>query len=268
MRLIKPGSLVLLLFSWIAMAAWAEETPGPCGGPSALLALVNRPTVADSPCVVPFEKGIIELGAQYQSLITGGKTGYNLPQAELRLGLPAKTELAILFPNFTRQTIIPHAGWGATTVGLKHELGYNAKWLGSIEGLLTLPSGSKAFGSDSVGGAINGIVNYTINSALTLTLMLGVSTQTLPYALRGQRYNSVNPDAVLSWQVTEKFETFGEVYGQSKTSPTSGAGFNADAGVLYLFTPNLVSDLEVGQRISGKLGLFNHYVGAGLAWLF
>ena len=262
----KWVSLSVLLFSWMALTAVAE-VPDPCAGPSAVLSLVNRPTIADSACVVPFEKGMIEAGFQYQNLI-GGKSGYNLPQTDLRLGLPARTELVILFPDYTRQTTRPHAGWGPTAVGLKHELGYNAKWLGSIEGLVVLPSGSAAFGSDGMGGVINGIVDYSFSSTLSLTFILGVSTQVLPYNAGGQRFNSVNPDLVLVWQVTPQFQTFGEIYGQSKTGPHQGAGFIADAGIQYLWTPNLASDLEAGQRISGKLGNINNYFGAGLAWLF
>ncbi len=267
MGLKKRGSSLLPLFMWTSGAAFALEVADPCAGPSALLNVENRPTVADSACVVPFEKGLVEGGVQYQN-IKGGKSGYNLPQVELRLGLPAKTELSITAPNFTRQTVIPHAGWGPTIVGLKHELGYNAKWLATVEGLLTLASGGSAYGSDGLGGTINGIVNYTINDHWSLSFMLGVSTQTLAYSAGGGRYNSVNPDLVLTWQATAKFQTYGEVYGQSKTSPNAGAGFNADAGIQYLFTPTLASDLELGQRISGKLGQFNHYLGAGLAWFF
>ncbi|HSW70886.1 MAG TPA: hypothetical protein VLH77_02780, partial [Gammaproteobacteria bacterium] len=256
----------LSLFFW-GLNVFAAELPDPCGGPSAILALVDRPSAADSACVVPFEKGIIEAGFQYQNL-KGSKRGYNLPETVLRLGLPAKTELVILFPNYFRQTVQPHAGWGPTTIGLKHELGYNEKWLASIEGLVIWPSGGAAFGSDGTGGIINGIIDYSLSPSLDLTFMLGVSTQALPYGASGQRFNSVNPDLVLAWLVTPKFQTYAEIYGQSKTGPSEGAGFNADAGIQYAWTPNLVTDLELGQRISGKLGSFNNYVGTGLAWLF
>lgn len=267
MRFIKLGSFVLLVFIWTVIDAFAGEAPDPCQGPAALFSLVNRPSVADSACVVPFEKGLIESGVQYQNL-KGGKRSYIVPQAELRLGLPAKTELAIIFPSYTHQTQPPHGGWGPAVVGLKHELGYNEKWLGSVEGLVILPSGSEAFGSDGLGGTINGIVDYNITNSLNLTFMLGISTQTQPYGSGGQRFNTINPDLLLAWQVNDKLQTYAEVYGQSKTSPTSGAGFNADAGIQYLFTPTLVSDLEAGQRISGQLGQFNNYFGAGLSWLF
>src|SRR5579872_4786840 len=118
MRFKIGNHLALVLCLASAFSADAEEIPDPCDGPAALLALVNRPTVADSACVVPFEKGLIEAGFQYQNL-KGGKRAYNFPETVLRLGLPARTELIINFPNYIRQTIRPHAGWGPTAVGLK-----------------------------------------------------------------------------------------------------------------------------------------------------
>jgi len=252
------------MFGLTSSLAWADEVRDPC---TSILALVNRPSAADSACVVPFEKGMLETGARYFNL-KGGAHGYNLPEAELRLGLPVHTELTINFPNYNHQTQVPHSGLSPTVVGLKHELGYNARWLGAIEGLVTLSSGSTAFGSNATGGTINGIVNYSLNSQLSMLFMLGLSTQTLPSDQGGQRYNSVNPDAVLTWQFNDKWQAYGEIYGQSKTGPRNGVGFNTDAGLQWAFKTNWVTGLEVGQRISGKLGQFNHYVGAGLSVLF
>jgi len=267
MKVKQSGSLLVLLLSLGTANSFAEPIEDPCGGASALLALANRPTIADSACVVPFEKGVFEFGVQYQNLKGRGQ-GINLPEAELRLGLPAKTELSILLPNYTHQNQTPRAGFSPTIIGLKHEVGYTQKWLGSVEGLVILPSASSAYGSDALGGMVNGILEYSINSSLSVTFMLGVSTQTEPYSSGGQRFNSVNPDLVLAWQLNDKFQTFGEVYGQTKAGPRTGAAFNADAGLQYLLTQNLEADLELGQRISGQLGQFSNYVGAGMSWLF
>lgn len=265
MRGKKTGSILLLsLLSWGISNSFAEPVADPCAG---FLSLVNRPSILDSACVVPFEKGVIEYGAQYQNT-QGGAHAYNLPEAELRLGLPANTELTIFLPNYNHQTQAPRAGFSASVIGLKHQLGYTEKWLGAVEGLVTLSSTSSGYGSDAMGGKVNGIVTYSINSAWSLTFMLGASTQTEPYAAGGGRFNSINPDLLLAWQLNSKFQTFAEVYGQSKTAPNNGAGFNADAGLQYLFTKNLEGDLELGQRISGQLGSFNNYIGAGMAWLF
>lgn len=247
----------------IAESAFAAAVSDPC---ASFIALLNRPSIADSACVVPYKHAVVELGYQYQN-VKGGGQGYNLPEAQLRLGLPWDNELSFLLPNYVHQTVQPRAGFQASTLSLKHELGYNATWLGSVEGLLTLPSGSSAYGSNGLGAAFNGIVSYNINPWLGLTFMLGASTQTQPSAFGGGRYTSFNPDLVLSWQLSDRLGSYGEVYGQSKTGPSNGAGFNMDGGFIYLVTPKLSLDLEVGQRLSGKLSQFNNYLGCGLGIL-
>lgn len=247
---------------------FAEVIDNPCGGPSALLNIVDRPTVGDSACVVPFKKAILELGFQYQQLTHSAAYQQNFPEAALRIGLPANNELVLVLPNYIHQSTIPRAGFAATTIGIKHEIGYTQTWLGAAEALFTLPSGSDAFGSQATGAAINGIIDYTFNSTVSLTFMLGVTTQTQSKLNGGQRFTSINPDLVLTYVLNPKINFYGEVYGQSKTAPGEGSGFNFDGGILYLPWPNLEVDLEVGQRMSGNLNGFNHYIGTGMAILF
>lgn len=245
----------------------ADTIDDPCGGSSAFLNLVNRPSVGDSACVVPFKQAILEAGYQYQKL---NPTGYqqNYPEAQFRLGIPANTELNMTLPTYVTQSVAPQSGYTPTIVGIKHELGYTKNWVVTVESLFALPTGSANFGSDGLGVAINGIANYTLNSLIDFTFMLGASTQTQPSNSGGQRFTSINPDMVLSYALTSKANLYGEVYGQSKTGPNQGSGFNFDGGILYLLRPFVTVDLEFGQRISGNLGGFNHYVGTGIAILF
>ena len=161
----------------------------------------------------------------------------------------------------------PHSGLTATTIGIKHEIGYTQNWLGTVEALFTLPNGSAAFGSKQMGTAINGIVSYNINSAFNLTFMFGGTSETESSFNGGQRFTSLNPDLVITYAATDKLQLYGETYGQSKTGPGQGSGFNADGGLLYLLIPNLEVDLEVGQRISGNLDGFEHYIGTGVGIL-
>jgi hypothetical protein len=162
----------------------------------------------------------------------------------------------------------PHSGFSATTLGLKHEIGYNEHWLGAVEALITLPDGSAAFGNRGTGAAFNGIISYTFNPQFNLTLMLGGTTETQASHDGGRRFGSVNPDLVLTYSANDKIDLYAEVYGQSKTGPGEGSGFNSDAGVIYLVLPKLAVDAEVGQRISGNLTGFNQYVGAGISFMF
>ncbi len=80
------------------------EIQNPCGGPSALLAILDRPTVSDSACAVPLGQVVLELGYQHADVrgIGGGRAD-NYPQAELRFGLPGNNEFKILPSNYNSQ---------------------------------------------------------------------------------------------------------------------------------------------------------------------
>lgn len=257
-------------------AGMQPDIQDPCGGPDALFSLVDRPTVGDSACVVPAGQTLLEAGvARY---VPNAANGYSLayPQLELRFGMPAGNELVLLPPNINR-VVAPAPGGGnqvlsggsAAVVGLKHEFGYNSQWLWAGETLVTLPSGSPDFGSASTGYAVNGIVNDSVTPIFSLTLMLGATHLAAPQNMHsGAYYWSLNPDLVATWQTSERFQLYAEVYGQSHTGPGEGAGYNADGGVQYLLTPNVELDAELGQRLSGNLGGWVHYLGVGLAVLF
>lgn len=256
--------ILLLILTLLAGNTYAEVVNDPC---TSLLALVNRPSAADAACVIPYKHVEVEMGYQNQNQLASGR-GYNIPQASFRLGLPGNNELFTLLPNYNHQTASPTAGFSAPVIGFKHEIGYTSDWLGAVDGRLTLPTGSSAYGSDGLGAVINGIVTYSINTALSITFMLGVASQPQSYTSGGQRINSVNPDLLLSWQFDDTKSAYGEVFGQSKTGPGQGAGFNADAGMLYLLKKNLELDISVGQRISGQLSSYSNYIGAGFSVLF
>lgn len=264
----QAGMLVFSFMLGMTTYAQADTVDDPCGGPSALLSLIDRPTVGDSACVVSFKQAVLESGYQYQELTQSSAKQQNLPEAEFRLGLPSNNEFVLVLPNYIHQSLLPGSGFNATTIGIKHELGYTQTWLGAVESLFTLPSGSSAYGAQAVGVALNGIVQYTFNPTVSLSFMLGVTSQTLSHQAGGERFTSINPDVVYTYILTPKINFYGEVYGQSKTGPGKGSGFNFDGGVLYLPLKNVEVDLEVGQRISGKLAGFSHYIGAGFSLLF
>ncbi len=257
----------------IAIAAHsirAGVIPDPCSGSSALLAILDRPTVSDSACTVPYHQAVLEMGYQYASL-TGGGSADNFPEAEWRFGLPFHNEFVFLPPNENRQHI-PGAssleGFSATTIGIKHEVGYTRRWLGAVESLFTLPSGSPGFGSAGLTVALNGILSYATSANTSVSLQLGATSQTNPVLAGGGRYASVNPDVTFTWQPRWDLQLYGEVFGQSRTGPGLGAGFDADGGVQYLVTPDWEVDLEEGTRLSGNLGGFTHYFGAGTGLIF
>ncbi len=258
--------------------AYAEE-PGhleiqnPCGGPSALLSLLDRPTFSDSACAVPPGKAVLELGYQHADVRgEGGGRADNYPQAEVRFGLPGRNEFKVLASSYTSQRSgireAASSGLSATAIGFKHELGYDSQWLGSVEAVVTLPSGNDAFGSRGLGAAFSGIVAYSVTEQNGLSLHLGASSQTDPVSAGGGRFTSFNHFLTATWDPAERLQFYGEVYGQTKTARDQGAGYNFDGGIQYLVSRWWEVDLEGGVRLTGDLGGFTHYFGAGMGFLF
>jgi hypothetical protein len=265
-RLYCAARIILISTLLLSAQVFAATIPDPCAGDFPLLNIVDRPSHSDSACAVPFKQVLLETGYQYSNQI-GGSNAQNYPQAELRIGLPARNEFALFLPNYNLQTVNPRSGYNATAIRLKHEIGYNEHWLATVEGILGLPTGGGGFGSNKYDPTINGIVNYAFNPAWTLVFMLGVSSSSVPASQGGQHYTTVNPDILLSWQ-SGKWELYAEWYAQTRTGPNQGAGSNADAGVLYLVTQSIEVDASFGHRISGKFENLNQYYGAGISVLF
>lgn len=262
--MIKKLLFRVTLLNGIVFNAIANPLTNPCSSDAALLNIIDRPTAADSACVVPNKHIVIETG--YQNVQLRNSNGYlqNVPEAEFRLGLPANNELVVLIPNYIHQSFAPQSGFTATALGIKHEISYTQNWIATMEVIFTLPSGSAAFGSNGMGTAFNGIFSYNIHPKFNLSFMIGGSTETLSRDSGGNRFESINPDLVLTFAPTTKINFYGEVYGQSKTSPDEGSGFNVDGGVIYLLWPSFTIDLEYGQRLTGNLGGFDHYIGCGM----
>jgi hypothetical protein len=202
----------------------------------------------------------------------GSSKADSYPQAEVRFGLPGRNELKILAPNYASQRSgTPQeasSGLSATSIGFKHELGYTSKWLGSVEAVLTLPSGNDVFGSRGLGTTINGIVAYSLSAHVGLSLQLGVSSLTDSVLAGGRRFTSFNQFLATTWNPIERLQVYGEFYGQTQTARNEGVGYNFDGGLQYLVTRWLEADLEAGVRLTGNLGGFTHYYGVGIGILF
>lgn len=275
----KQERWIVLLLAALAptcfVPAHAAAPMPPCSGSSALLGLLDRPTVGDSSCVVPQGMTVVEAGATAGNLYgsPGGEID-TLPNLELRFGLPGNSEFVWLPPDFQYQPLnagpggpaTTVSGFGPTTLGIKHELGYTEHWQWTAEALATLPSGDSTFGSHGVGGALNGIVSYG-NGPLGVSLMVGVTSQTEPTVAGGQRFQSFNPDLVVTWESTSRLQFYGEIYAQSHVGYRQGWGTDADGGLQYLLTPEFEVDLEEGVRVQGDLGGFSNYTGVGLGLL-
>lgn len=256
-----------LIFFMPAIVLAAPTPADPC---ASLFAMINRPTQSDSVCTVKPDKVMLEMGAQYQDLYPGEGHGNVLPQPQLRFGWAPATEFTVLPPNYIKQYGNATAAEGFTniTLGLKHQFNDNGKILFAAESLFALPTGDDNFGSDGLGVAINAMFNYAITDTFSLSGMFGVTTETTSTNSGGGRYNSFNPDLVLSWQFNDHWQYYIEAYAQTSTGPDQSAGYNTDTGFQYLATENIELDIEYGQRLGGQLNGFARYWGAGFAVRF
>jgi hypothetical protein len=239
----------------------------PCVGRYALLDVLDRPTVSDSSCVVRPDHVVIEAGYAHAALYpTGSGHGWDAPELELRFGLPHDNELVFLPPN---RVMAPGAnGYTASVVGIKHEFDVSPAWQFAAESLVTLPSGDPNQGSAGTGVAINGIASYSPSSTVGLSLMAGFTSETEPSNLGGGRYTSFNPDGVVTWEFLPPWQFYVEVYGATHTAVGEGSGYDADGGIQILLSRNMEIDFEAGTRLSGNLGGYSHYVGAGFGLEF
>ena len=75
---------------------------------------------------------------------------------------------------------------------------------------------------------------------------------------------SFNYTLSLAYTPVEKVNFFAELFGQTKTSPDDGHGIDGDIGLIYAYNKSVAFDVEFGQRLSGALGGFQNYAGAGV----
>lgn len=264
-KLRKRGwQLLLVGFLVYGLPPKTFALPSLCNG---FLALVNRPTIPDSPCTLPRNRIDFEYGVQAEKLVHKGQ-GQFFPTAEFRFGLPANKEAYVVLPNYFHQSILPYSGFGPVGVGYKQIIKSSNKSLLTFDALIITPSGSVTFGSRGIGSDLSAIFTYTLSKKLSFTGELSFVTLTESKFNGGQRFNSINPDGFLTWALTDNLQLYGELYGQSKTGPHQGSGINAAAGVVYLLAKNMTVDIEASQRLRGLIGNTEHYVSAGGAILF
>lgn len=238
-------------------------SPPPEDACNNLLALIDRPTAADSPCVVKSGQALIESGYQYVRFNPGIES--NFPETTLRIGLPQLNELTLVMPDYftLHSEGISASGNSAALIGIKHQFPIIGKWTYAIETLVVLPTGSSQYGSNGTGAIFNGIVNYAVTPAISLAAMVGLFSETEAFNAGGQRFNSFNPDFIASWQATDTIQFYAEVYGQTKGGFRQGSIYSADGGIQFLLNKNIEVDVEYGHRIKSIPGGFEDYIGLG-----
>ncbi len=265
-------SMLLLCVLWVTPAQSRPSSPvDSCAGPSALLTVLDRPTISDSVCSVKKNNVLAELGYDYQ-VETGTHFGtlQTLPQLELRYGAGDNVELKLFPPNYLLQSTFAAGktgsldGFGDAGLGMKYEFRYGERWGIATDTAITIPSGSKGFTGKGTGVILNGIVAYNLNADIGIGFQLGVYRLFNP-AYAGQE-TTVNPIIVVSDQlneITENLQLYAECYNAIDVQHNTGIASYIDSGVQYLLLPNVEVDFEAGHNLSDLSSDAVTYIGFG-----
>lgn len=233
-----------------------------CTNQDTISYVINRPANATGPCAVAAKDILVEGGMQHRFL-TGGSTADLFPIAEIRFGLPKQSELYVYTPIDVMNHAPPYNGYTTFAVGGKHEIWGNKRLVFTLDGFIAPPGGSFYYGTQAPGIHINAIMEYLINDRVSFLFMLSYLHLGQPPSEPNLTYSAVSPNAVLSYNLTPLMSVYAEIYGQNKTGPSQGSGYNMDGGLIFFITNNITLDVEIARRLVGQLGLFDNYVGAG-----
>jgi hypothetical protein len=257
----------------IVTAAPASPAPnavsGPCGP---ILSLVNRPTVASSPCSVSTGHVLIESG--YANVVTTGNGGGNTatyPQAFVRIGTGDRdVEFDVAVPNANRSSLqgISTAGSSDLGIGAQMALGHTRSAAWGVALLVTIPSGSPNF----TAGAAQYLAGFNWTYALTPAVGLfgseNVSAAAAPNAGGSpQSFFLFAPSTGASVTLSPQSQAYAEYTAYGHAGPGLGSKSLFDFGYQLQLGPHVVIDVDYGFAPPGPTGQKQHYAGAGLSFM-
>lgn len=225
--------IILILATAIAPSPSPGPTADPCSvnGHTALLGVLNRPTIGFSACAVRRGEGVAEGGYQNQ---WGSPPLASYPQGFIRYGVARNFEADLAPPS--------RGGAAHTGFGMKWEAAHDARSALGFDLLYTAPAAT-----------LNVDYGRALSSVFGFGTTIGVQRTT--------GYSALLPSAVVTNQFNSRTQLYAEAFGVTRTSVAGGGLFGVDYGVQYLVTPALELDLELGQTTNA--GAHANYIGAG-----
>lgn len=221
----------------------------------------DRPDQSDSPFVVPRGRFQIEGGGFYGQRDQAGEelTVQAFPSALLRFGVTDSFELRLGVPGIAIETTdsssgqTRNEGLADATLGLKLKI---AEQSGAVPhtafvGTLLIPAGDDEFTSDRVDPGFRFAFSNSVSQTVSLTYNVGMFWLT-----ERNRTNALDTRSFFDWSVTAgvsagpKLAAFGELFGLTGISTSTGAINSAGAGVTYLVAPRVQVDGRVTLGLS------------------
>ncbi len=257
--------------------AASDASSDPCGGATRLLATLDRPTFGYSACVVP--KGSIVLENGYQNQSQGGDSpgvATTIGQGFQRVGIADRVELDLIAPTFNRASSggTLTTGYSDLGLGFKVELPQSGRFTYGIDGLFTAATGTGGFSMGGPSQTFNFDIAYAASPAIgvgsTLAFASAAGTFMSPATTAGvtpisrlERYGYAMPSLVVTAQIPNAYQFYGELVGQSKIRPARGGRVLADFGLQKLLGQYLELDAEYGDSFTPVDGSRFHYIGIG-----
>lgn len=230
-------------------------------------AFAGPPFITDDPEPVDYRAWEINYGATY--LRAGGVSSGSLPSVDINYGFLPGVQLHIQ-PQmaYVRGPSYNAAGIGDTEVGIKYRLTATtedkSEWMLAIYPMLELPTGSAG---RSLGAGYHSLFlplwAQTIRGKWTIFGGGGFRRVQAPDA-RNSRAGGVT----VLYQVSERLQLGGEVFGETRTTDDGRASSTVNFGGVFNFAPRLsllfsaghgVRDAAVSNEGSAYLGLRTAY---------
>ncbi len=274
---VRPCIFIMLPLAALLMVSHPARagSGNPCTGPTSMLSLLNRPTVADSACVARPGDLVIEEGYKNQvSHNPGFQRSVTYPNGLLRFGLPGNWEIDLFPPSYNRRTTRSvvvgddvETGFGDVTVGAKHEFGLFGPFVLAADTKISAPSGVRPFTNGAADATVNGIMSYKVTQNIGLALQIGASSLTSQMSSgRIRRFTILEPDMVLKYHFSSiPLQFYAEAYRGSGIGGAEGS-YSFDGGIQYLIAPWWEIDAEADTLLSGPAGARANYFGIGMGF--
>jgi hypothetical protein len=255
---------LLFMIYLIFNASYAIENV--CDGPE-IMNLIDRPTFAKGACVMPEKKSMIEYGATHYKFINEGEAN-GIGEIEYRFGLVEHTEIYISPPTYYQQSIHPKAGFGYTTISLKHLVYQDTQRAFTLDAGVIPSGGSYYFGSRNIHGYGNVIAYMNLNNQISNAVVFGYANYGEYNETDFENFSTFLLDYALSYSPNDHSTIYGELTSQTKSNYSSGFGLIFSTGLIYKLNNFATIDIEFTQRIIGELNYSTNAIGIGGAVKF
>jgi hypothetical protein len=231
----------------------------------------DRPDQTESSALVAPRHLQLEVGLQFTDAGPGEQI-LESPTALIRLGVIERLELRFGIP-----TIETNLSGGNTTDFADPELGVKIKlWeergarpQAALIAGTTIPAGSGRASSDRFDPAFRFAFGHTLPRGLSLGYNAGIAWATEPVPGPGGGRSTESRfeyTAALGYDITDRWGTFIEVFGDIGLSDSGGPAHSVDGGVTYLLRENLQLDAAIGAGLTGAAP--DWFITAGVSYRF